>query len=471
MSVALHRHRPGWARPWPGRWAAPATGLIAAVAVATAHELLVPLLAISAIALLAATGPRFWMAAWLVIAALGVNPAVAAVGNWDVRLADLPLAVLFIWAALRGAGRPAGALRPLWILGGWVGVATLVAGWREPAYSSDAWASAVRLMLTLSAAWAIARLTTRPGRQVWLLRTLAWAAAAGAALTAAHALQAGGRAGAFGGPNTAGLVAALVVVLATWRALGSPLQRLVLAAAGLAGLIGSMSVGSILAAAVGVLVGQGRGHSSWVRRFVRGALAGALALVAIGALRPEVLPWRPEYRTSSAAVRQTVAYAGFKLFQHHPLIGTGWQRSGRPGVINDPSVVAAVRSWAPDLRDYAAVSPEGVTSVHNAYVQVLAEGGLLGVLLVGWAARSLVKRLRWLHKREVRFGEPHCTSLLTRLLVVVAVWWNDNPLFGGQTETMLFAVIMGVLAASFCAARCHELKPEPGARGGVTCTP
>ena len=45
----------------------------------------------------------------------------------------------------------------------------------------------------------------------------------------------------------------------------------------------------------------------------------------------------------------------------------------------------------------------------------------------------------------VRFGGVSGTTLLTWGLVVVVLWWNDNPIFGGQPETVIPAIFVGAI--------------------------
>ena len=41
-----------------------------------------------------------------------------------------------------------------------------------------------------------------------------------------------------------------------------------------------------------------------------------------------------------------------------------------------------------------------------------------------------------------------CMRATLVLLVVIAIWLNDNPLFGAQTETVLAAMFLGMFAAA-----------------------
>ena len=39
------------------------------------------------------------------------------------------------------------------------------------------------------------------------------------------------------------------------------------------------------------------------------------------------------------------------------------------------------------------------------------------------------------------------------MLIVVLIWWNDNPLYGGQPETLLAALALGTLAVPWSSMR------------------
>jgi hypothetical protein len=85
--------------------------------------------------------------------------------------------------------------------------------------------------------------------------------------------------------------------------------------------------------------------------------------------------------------------------------------------------------------------------VHNTYVQILADLGVVGFALFAAALASIaVGATRVL--RQARDGPlwPHamCASLG---LLLILLWLNDNPLYGGQVETILLALLVGIVAA------------------------
>jgi O-antigen ligase len=175
-----------------------------------------------------------------------------------------------------------------------------------------------------------------------------------------------------------------------------------------------------------------------------------MALIVVGAvsiLRPEQLPGSEDFKQGSAAQRILVGYAGLQIFADHPVAGVGWRQSSQPDVIGDREVAIAVRRRFPDVRKvlYPDVTP---TTVHNTYIQVLAELGIIGFLLfaamivtIGYRVVDLIRRLGASH--------PLYRPAFVMALVLVSslIFHNEVPLFGGQAETIIPVMIVGVLAA------------------------
>jgi hypothetical protein len=115
-------------------------------------------------------------------------------------------------------------------------------------------------------------------------------------------------------------------------------------------------------------------------------------------------------------------------------------------VIGDPEIASELRARFPDARQdfFPDVSP---TSVHNTYVQILADLGLVGFALFAAALISIGLGVAKVLRHE-RGGElwPQLSSASLGL-VVILVWLNDNPLYGGQVETVLLALLIGIVAA------------------------
>jgi O-antigen ligase len=203
--------------------------------------------------------------------------------------------------------------------------------------------------------------------------------------------------------------------------------RLLLALSGIAGLILAKSVGSALALiiALALLYGLRNRAVRAGRAVVAFTVLFGLAIVFVAAFRPTSLPWNEEFSVNSGQQRLIEAYAGMHVFLQQPLIGVGWGQSGE--AIGSPAVGSTVRQLFASANPllYPDVQAAGV---HNAYIQILAELGLIGGLLILWLIRN--------------------SFLASRAIVRFAVWWNETAFFGGQPETFLFAVVLGSLAVA-----------------------
>src|SRR6478609_3906479 len=128
--------------------------------------------------------------------------------------------------------------------------------------------------------------------------------------------------------------------------------------------------------------------------------------------------------------RMVFAAAGLELFKENPLFGVGWQRA--PEEIVSPTVVAALQKRFGGSVNPAFIPRQGVNTseVHNSYVQVLAEAGLFGFLLLIAVlitmGRGIAAILRSVRSNQRLYVAARAALVL---LVVVLVWWNDNTLY------------------------------------------
>jgi O-antigen ligase len=171
-----------------------------------------------------------------------------------------------------------------------------------------------------------------------------------------------------------------------------------------------------------------------------------VAAVFAMTLRSENLPVSDEFNQSTTIHRVILAEAGVELFLQHPIFGVGWQRS--PEAVQDKELNEQLRS-----RFGSDVNPEFLpdqspTGVHNAYVQIATEAGLVGILGFLVFLVACIRGIRALLRRLV--GDPRrhaCARCAVAVLVVVAIWLNDNALYGAQPEVVLAATMLGLLAA------------------------
>jgi len=413
------------------------------------------------VAVVAATlgfGRAAWSAAAVAgLAAFGWTPAIATLGPLDLRTVDVLTALLVIRTfSRRRAWTGVVPLQRLAVFIGVMGFSILMVAVRDGSGVSDTAVSWLRLLATASLAWLIPAVI-RSKRDLKLV--LGAFAVAGVAAVGYAVLTIGSadRASSLAGPNSLGLVAGILVIMARYAPLPNRMVQLGLALAGGTGLLLSKSIGSAAATGAalivaGVIGSRSRAQAGAVPLRFGGRIlvAGVLLVSFVAALRPGDLPGSPGFAQSSTAIRLSVGYAGLRLFAHQPLTGVGWQQSGRPEVLRDPQLLAEVESRFAGIRGYEDLrygDASLITSVHNMYVQVLAESGIFGFLALLWLLAGIATAVRTLLRR---IDDPWLfgvTRFLALALVVVVVWWNDNPLFGGQVESILAFTFLGILGA------------------------
>jgi O-Antigen ligase len=117
----------------------------------------------------------------------------------------------------------------------------------------------------------------------------------------------------------------------------------------------------------------------------------------------------------SYAQRTLLAYIGAKIWLDHPVVGVGWQASDDEFAYG-PHLEDA-RKRFPDEPAEAFPSPERPWGVQNAYVQTLADLGLVGLAVLaalGWAAVSA--------GRAGARASPLALVGLLWLLVAAGIW-------------------------------------------------
>jgi O-antigen ligase len=430
-------------------------------------------------------GPVACLAAIAALTVLRLLPTLPIGSGVDLFAGDAFFAALAVWWLI-GAGRSrvneesADARSSFhwgWVLAflAYAGLTLLYVGAADPDRLPVSFVSWLRLVQTASLGW-FAATFLRTRRDVAIVLgaivaagTIAVVLAVAGGAAEADAGPLGLRGGGVVNPNELGLVSGLMLLIAAFGALGpSLLHRVPLAVLGAVGLVQSQSVGSLVGTSVALLVGLAFVVAPPRRVLAAGALRSLAALgvalaVAYGLaalIRPANLPTSENLRDSSTGARAVLAVAGLEIVERNPVIGVGWRRSETSEVIGDPELNRELRARFPTTRrDYFPdVSP---ASVHNAYVQVLADLGVIGLglllAMIVSLARSIVAVLG-----RVRRGTREWTQLwcLAWGLVLILVWWNDNPLYGGQTESVTPALFVGAIAGL-----------AQGLRGGARMSP
>jgi O-antigen ligase len=276
---------------------------------------------------------------------------------------------------------------------GWGIVHAWTAGYRQPSFLGHhdfAALSGVTLAVGLAA-------IALPGWRVD--RWLAWAAGVAGAL---GLLVSGSTAGAIG------LLAAAAVAAVTARA---SLRR--------AGAI----VGIAVVVFGGVLVFRG------------GDVKSFLDFAGIGHEQKQT-------GVETYVQRTMLVYYGWRVFLDHPVAGAGWQASNDEYVYRP--LLPLLHERFPSTPEIAFPSPEHPYGIQNAYVQVLADLGVIGGVLF---AAALLMPL-WLAVRRLVRGPPVESVLLPAmwLLVAMGVLSAIGLVAGIPTDALLW------IAAGLCAA-------------------
>jgi len=332
----------------------------------------------------------------------------------DIRLSDLAVLVVVIasivYAARKGTSR-LGPSRILWIPGIalllWLAFQALRPASVDDPLFEDHLVSYVKLVEYALIVVAVPLLVRRTQDLTIVLGSLVlWSAVAAAVallqffgLDIFDAWNAGWRQPSFLGHHD---LAALSAVSAALAVTGILAGRARLPAAPLwgtalmAGALGLMLAGSLAAAggfALGGLVvaigARGRFEPS-PRRFL--AVFALVVVVAGGvtAIRADSLEQfvrfigvrgdeRPE-GVETYSQRTVLAYIGLRIWEDNPVVGVGWQRSGREDVF-EPHLEDA-RERFPDVVELAFPAAGREWGVQNLYVQMLADAGIVGLLLL-----------------------------------------------------------------------------------------
>jgi O-antigen ligase len=117
----------------------------------------------------------------------------------------------------------------------------------------------------------------------------------------------------------------------------------------------------------------------------------------------------------SYAHRTLLAYIGGRIWLDRPITGVGWQASSEEWAYGP--FLDAARARFPDEPDQAFPSPEHPWGVQLLYLQVAADLGIAGiVVLLGLAAAGIATGIRGIR------SSPVALCGLGWLLVVAGVW-------------------------------------------------
>lgn len=219
---------------------------------------------------------------------------------------------------------------------------------------------------------------------------------------------------------------------------------------GLFGLFLAKSAVSIFATAGAVTVYfvAMRSRQSSVPALLRLAAIGTImtfaAVLAVWTFRQSDLSGVADFSGGSFTERLMFGYAGLRIFLDNPLIGVGWQASTAEAIAGAAPLTAALMEKFHQLPANYFLKPP--TSVHNMYIQFLAELGIIGFALFVWICCRMGKSVAGIVKK-VPAGSPYrvWAQFDSLAIIFLLIWWNGNPLFGGQTESILAVTFLALL--------------------------
>jgi O-antigen ligase len=234
----------------------------------------------------------------------------------------------------------------------------------------------------------------------------------------------------------------------------------------LAGVLGMILAGSVTAAAglalgtfLAFVAGRGRFRPSG-RRLL--ALVAVVAVVGGGvtAIRSDTLNdflqfvgLREEEQSlgvESYSQRTVLAYIGLRIFQDDPILGVGWQRSSRPEVFEP--YLADARARFPDVDPLAFPAEGREWGVQNLYVQMLADAGVVGLLLVlALGIGGLMLAFRTAGYAPNPWAAGGGLAMLCALATIAGTWASLGIVAGiplqAATSLVLGLVVAGAAAA------------------------
>jgi O-antigen ligase len=260
--------------------------------------------------------------------------------------------------------------------------------------------------------------------------------------------------GGSGDPNF--LAAGIVPAIALAFGLGASTRRRSLRWAVLpavafliAGLVATQSRGGLVAAAVAAaaaLVLARRGRSL----VVAGLLWIAGATIVSYLADPGA--WQRLADFSESSGRGELWNVAWQMWQDHPVVGVGMH-----GFIDDAS--GYVRDIGP--LEYAKYIVERPQVVHNTYLELLAEAGIVGLALFAGVVTACVRCAWHAAHRFERLGDLPMATLSRAVIVAVVAMLAAGFFISSQTDERLW-VLLAMGPALLAASRRHALSPPKG---------
>jgi O-antigen ligase len=153
----------------------------------------------------------------------------------------------------------------------------------------------------------------------------------------------------------------------------------------------------------------------------------------------------------SYSQRTVLAYIGLRIFQDHPVLGVGWQRSSRVEVF-EPYLDDAHTRF-PDVVELAFPAEGREWGVQNLYIQMLADAGVIGLallLLVGASGLVLAWQAAAYAPRPWAAGAG---LLVLSALLTLAGEWASLGIVAGIPLQAASCLVLGLAAAGAATAR------------------
>ena len=260
--------------------------------------------------------------------------------------------------------------------------------------------------------------------------------------------------GGSGDPNflAAGLIPAMALTFglaASTRHLVLRLAVLPVVAFLIAGLVATQSRGGLVAAVVAAaaaLVLARRGRSL----VVAGLLWIGGAVIVSYVVDPAA--WQRLADFSESSGRGELWNVAWRMWQDHPVVGVGMH-----GFIDNASGYA--REIGP--LEYAKYMVERPQVVHNTYLEVLAEAGIVGLALFAGVVATCVRCTWRAAQRFEQLGDLPMATLSRAVIVAVAGMLAAAFFISSQTDERLW-VLLAMGPALLAASRRQPLFPPDG---------
>jgi hypothetical protein len=138
-----------------------------------------------------------------------------------------------------------------------------------------------------------------------------------------------------------------------------------------------------------------------------------------------------------------LAYIGYRIWLRHPVAGAGWQASGEEAAYG-PVLPAAHRRF-PDVAPLAFPAPAHEYGVQNAYIQVLADLGVIGLLL--WLAPFAIAIVL-----ALRANAPPGAVAAFAVLTAMGIWAAQGLVAGLPLDALTW-IAFGFAATAAANAR------------------